>query len=192
MLSKRIEQLESEKKDLAMRKVGCLDSCAISRWSRIQLHLTLALLWSIFRWVKIESRISLCWLTPRKLVDELRLMQKNHESVWIIMILLEIGFESHYNAFRTYRFPIWKSNKALSTSWRNGKNEAQCVVSVLYTQDSGANERDVRSCDIVYDLLFWSVDFIKFERKTLIRSFISHYKNGSEFCHHPRNVAKEI
>ena len=49
VLSKRIEQLESEKKDLAMRKVGCLDSCAISRWSRIQLHLTLALLWSIFR-----------------------------------------------------------------------------------------------------------------------------------------------
>lgn len=153
MLSKRIELLESEKKDLAMRKVGCLDSCAISRSSRIQLHLTLALLWSIFRWVKIESQFSLCTLTPRKLVDELRLMQKNHESVWIIMILLEIGFESHYNAFRTYRFPIWKSNKALSTSWRNGKNKAQCVVSVIYTQDSGANERDVR-------LVWYSIWFI--------------------------------
>lgn len=50
--------------------------------------------------------------------------------------------------------------------------------------------REFGPCDVEYDYILFSVDFIKFVQKTLIRSFISHYENGSEFCHYPKNVAK--
>lgn len=56
VLSKRIEQLEMEKKDLSMRTVLPFLSRKICSKSQILLHRTLALLQNRLRWLKIGSR----------------------------------------------------------------------------------------------------------------------------------------